>query len=64
MVDEAEAQPFRNPLLQLFEFRIDELEHMAGLDVDQMIMMDIRRRFIAGPAITELMSFEDTGLLE
>lgn len=64
MVDEAKAQPLGNLLLQLFKFRIDELQHLAGLDIDQMIMMCVRRRLLAGPAITELMSFEDAGLLE
>lgn len=39
MVDEAEAHALGDRLLELLELGIDELEHAAGLDVDQMVVM-------------------------
>ena len=41
MVDEAEAQPLRDPLLQFFQLVVDELDYLAGLDVDQMVVMRV-----------------------
>src|SRR5690242_5544331 len=39
MVDEAVAEPFGNPLLQCFKLVVDELDHIAGLDIDQMVVV-------------------------
>src|SRR4051812_9328760 len=38
VVDEAEAEFLRDALLQRFELVVDELDDIAGLDVDQMIV--------------------------
>ena len=37
---------------------------VAGLDVDQMIVMRVRRRLIARAAVAELVALEDPSLLE
>ena len=39
MVDEAEAELLGDPLLQRLELVVDELDDVAGLDVDQMVVM-------------------------
>ena len=52
MVDEAEAELFGDPLLKHLQFIIDELDDIAGLDVDQMIVMRVRRRFVARMPVT------------
>ena len=39
MIDEAEAEPLGDPLLQRFQFVVDELDDVAGLDVDQMVVV-------------------------
>src|SRR5438128_8301248 len=36
MVDEAVAELLGDPLLQCFEFVVDEFDHITGFDVDQM----------------------------
>ena len=46
MVDEAEAEFLRDPLLQGLELIVDELENIARLDVDQMVVVRLRRRFV------------------
>ena len=46
MVDEAEAELLGDPLLQCFQLVVDELDHVAGFDVDQMVVMRFRRGFL------------------
>ena len=64
MVDEAEAELLGDPLLQRLELLVDELDDLAGLDVDQMVVMRVRRGFVARAAVAELVALEDSGLLE
>src|SRR4051812_19937092 len=47
MVDESEAELLRDPLLERLKLVIDELDHIAGFDVDQMVVVCFRRRLIA-----------------
>lgn len=47
VVNEAEAKPFGNDLLQGFQFWIDKFDDAAGFNVDQMVMMRFGRGFIA-----------------
>ena len=42
MVDEAEAELFGDALLQHLELIIDELDDVAGFDVDQMVVVRFR----------------------
>ncbi len=42
MVDQAEAQLLGDRLLQLLQFRIDEFDDLARLDVDQVIVVRFR----------------------
>src|SRR4051812_12322538 len=64
MVDEAEAEPLGDLLLQGFELVVGELDHIAGLDVDQMVVMGLGRRFVAGAAVAEIVALENSRLLE
>src|SRR5947209_17648987 len=64
MVDEAEAELFGDAFLQSLKLVVDKLDHIAGLDVDQMVVMTLRRRFIARAAIAEFVTLEDARLLE
>ena len=64
MVDEAEAELLGDALLQFLEVLVDELDDLAGLDVDQMVVVGVRRRFIARAAVAELVALEDAGFLE
>src|SRR3546814_1120575 len=43
VIDEAIAEPFGDDLLQRLELRIDEFDDLAGLDVDQMVVMRLGR---------------------
>ena len=47
VVDQAEAEPVGDPALQFLEFLVDEFDDLAGLDVDQMVVMRFGRRFVA-----------------
>src|SRR6476646_4235697 len=64
VVNEAEAEPLRNPLLERFQLVVDELDHVAGLDVDQMVVVGCGSRFITRPPIAELMALENSRFLE
>ena len=39
MVDEAEAEPLGNALLQRLQLVVDELDDVARIDVDKMIVV-------------------------
>jgi hypothetical protein len=39
MIDETEAEALGNSLLQFLELVVDEFDHIAGLDIDQMIVV-------------------------
>ena len=41
VVDEAEAELLGDALLQRLELVVDELDDLAGLDVDQMVVMGL-----------------------
>jgi len=64
VVDEAEAELFRDPFLESLELFVDELDDIASLDVNQMVVMVVGRRFVARPPVAELMPGEDSRLLE
>src|SRR5688500_15075898 len=64
VIDEPEAELFGDPLLKKLELVIDKFDDIARLDVDQVIVMRFRRRFVAGAPVAEFVAFEDSGLLE
>src|SRR3546814_20586560 len=64
VIDEAEAQPLGDLLLELLKLGIDEFEHLAGLDVDQVIVVRFGRGLVARTAVAEIMAIEDAGLPE
>ncbi len=54
MVDQSEAELLGNPLLKQFKLLVDELDDVASLDIDQMVVVSFRRRLIARSAVAEL----------
>ena len=64
MVDEAEAELFSDHFLQRLKLGINEFDHVAGLDIDQMIMMRLGSGFITRPAITKIMPLKNAGLFK
>src|SRR5579864_2763742 len=64
VIDEAEAELFGNPLLELLELVVDELDDVSGLDVDQMVVVGFRSCLVARTAIAEFMALENSGFLE
>src|SRR5689334_19744789 len=64
VIDEAEAELLGDPFLQGFELVVDELDDVSGLDVDQMVVVRFRRRFIARAAVAEFVTLEDSRLFE
>ena len=64
MINEAEPELLRDPPLQQFQFLVDELDHGTGFDIDQMVVMSLRRRFKTGPSVAELMPLQYARFLE
>ena len=64
MIDQSETKALGNAPLQCLQLLIDELNDLACLNVDQVIMMGFRRRFVAGPAVAKLMALKDSRFLE
>src|SRR3954447_18337623 len=64
MIDEAEAKALGDALLKRLQLVVDELDDPAGLDVDQMVVVRLRRGFVTRAPIAELVALEDPGLLE
>ena len=54
----------RDLFLQLFDFLALELDHGAGFDIDQMIMVLFRRLFITRPTVAEIVPLQDARLFE
>jgi len=51
-------------LLQRVELGIDEFDHFAALDVDQMIVVRLRGGLVARAAVAEFVALEDSRFLE
>ncbi len=64
MVNEAEAKLFSNLPLQGFKLGIDKFDHLAGFNIDQMVMMCLGCRLIARTTVAEIVAIEDSGLFE
>src|SRR5438309_4719070 len=64
MVDEAKPELLGDPLLQGLEIIVDELDDIACLDIDQMVVMAFRRRLVTRASVAELVPFEDACLFE
>ena len=43
---------------------IDELDDLAGLDVDQVVVVRLGRRLVAGAPVAEVVPVKDAGILE
>ena len=59
MADQPVTEPPRDLVLQSLDLGIPELDDAAGFEVDQVIMMRLRRRLVPGMAIAEFMPLED-----
>jgi hypothetical protein len=64
VIDEAIAQLFGYLLLQSFKLWIDEFDDLAGLNVDEMIVMRLGSGFITRAAVSEIMPVENAGFFE
>ena len=64
MINEPKAQFFSDLALELFQLFIDKFDNLAGLDIDQMIMMLIGSRFVSRAPIAKIMALENAGLFE
>src|SRR5436190_13947996 len=64
VVDQFEAQLFRDAALQLFDVLIAEFDDAAGLHIDEVVVMALRHFLIARTAIAEIMALQDAGVLE
>ena len=56
VIDQPVTQLFGNDLLQRLKLGIDKFDHLAGFDVDQMIVMRLWRGLIARAAIAKIVT--------
>src|SRR5262245_18574141 len=59
VTNQREAQLARHPLLQALDFLVAELDDLAGLDIDQMIVVLAGGFLVAAPARAKVMTLED-----
>src|SRR5262245_42430473 len=64
VADEAVAKLARHGLLQPLDLFVFELDDLAGLHVDQVIVVAEARGLVPGAAVAELMTLEDACALE
>src|SRR5688572_28908875 len=64
VIDQAIAKPARDLRLQPLDFLRLEFDHLAGAQIDQMIVMRLRHLLIARAAVAEVMPFDDAGIFE
>src|SRR6185436_10148441 len=51
VIDQAEAELLGDPALERFQLFVDELDDVAGLDVDEMVVMALGCGLVAGAAV-------------
>jgi tRNA 2-thiouridine synthesizing protein A len=64
VTDQLVAGLFSDPALQFLDLVVVEFHNLAALDVDQVVVMLVRRFFIASATISEVVLGENAGLLE
>ena len=64
MIDEPQPVFAGNAFLKRLDFRRMEFNHFAGFQVDQVIVMFFRHRFIARTAIAEIVAGDNACILE
>jgi hypothetical protein len=64
VADQAKAELARHGLLQALDLLVLELDHLAGLHVDEVIVMAVPGRLIARAAVAELMALKNAGAFE
>lgn len=64
MPDQTKAQPLCDLLLQGLDFRIDEFDDLAGIHIDQVVMMVALGILIPRPPVTKFQTVQNSGLFE
>lgn len=64
VIDQPVAEFLGDLALERLKFGVDEFDDLAGLHIDQVIVMSLWRGFIAGPAIAEIVAIKYPGFLE
>src|SRR5581483_2693104 len=65
VADQPEAEFPRHAFLELLDLLVAELDHLAGLDVDEVVVMAVAYGLVArAPPVAELVAFEDALGLE
>ena len=64
VVDQLEAEPGGDLLRQGLVPGIGELDHLAGVDIDQVVVRAMLGRLVAGAGAAEIVALEDALLLQ
>ena len=64
MLDQTEAQLAGDLGLKLFDLLGLELDHFAGAQVDQVVVVLVTHLLVAGAALAEVMALDDAGVFE
>ena len=60
----AEAEALGDRLLQALDLLVAEFDHLAGAEIDQVIVVDVGNRLVAAAALAEIVAGDDAGILE
>jgi hypothetical protein len=64
VANEPISEPSRNFILETLDPRVPELDHLARLEVDEVVVMPLGGPPVAGMAVTEFATLDDALLLE
>ena len=64
MADQIESQLAGHPLLDALDLLVAELDHLAGLQVDQVIVVPARRLLVAPATRAEVVALQEPVRLE
>src|SRR5215510_6354731 len=64
MIDQLVAQLPGDIRLQALDLLGLELDHLAGAQVDEVVMVRVRHLLVAGTAVAEIVPLNDSGILE
>jgi hypothetical protein len=64
VINESKTKSLSDLTLQRLQFGIDKFDHPAGFDINEMIVMGFRRRFVSRTTITEIMPLQNARLFE
>ena len=64
MIDQLVAELAGDLRLELLDLFRGELDHLAVAQIDEVVVMAVAHRLVAGAALAEIVTLDDAGILE